>query len=146
MGTRAETVFRYADNLFSPTLYRNMDGYPAEHGKAIAEALKEMVLTDALYHKERINTPECRQLNGGARLMALLAARIYDDANIYLVNNQEPDFIDDFIYIISKGKDISPDEQVECHEIRIEVYLWRDKIFDGNVTKFAEAIGNGSLE
>lgn len=98
MGTRSLT-FVHESGLYSPALvcmYRQLDGYPEGHGKALQKFLKDMVIVDGI----GCSMP-ARAANGMSCLAAQLVAYFKNDyvGSFYLYSTDSGD-TEDYNYHI----------------------------------------------
>lgn len=140
MGTRATTRI-YVNGKPLMNLYRQYDGYPDAHGKALYDIIsgREMVNGISGCNYESVfNGPECL----AAAMVGMLKENNrgrFGAGGIYLYPTDE-DISEDFNYKIFYQK-ISGDWKTEYSEPRIEVDTYGGrKIFDGSLEEFGEFV------
>jgi hypothetical protein len=135
MGTRSTTkVYEYSGKLtpavkrkLKPllSLYRQMDGYPSGHGRDLADFLSDMVVVNGF----GMDTPT-KAANGAGCLAAQLVCVLKSGiGGIYVTTPDDTQSYDYKIYVTS--------EEVP-HQIFVEVFQYKKKIFEGDVADFIQ--------
>ena len=107
MGTRCLTVFK--ENINGPeiaVLYRQYDGYPAEHGRQLQEACAEV----------DHNGIGCAAVSILARLVSALGGQENECGNFYLEPAGSRDLGEEFIYTVYPKKGEPNGIAVDIHD------------------------------
>ena len=98
MGTRSLTIMQdsFGDHKEIAVLYRQFDGYPAGHGKELADFLSDMVITNG------IGDRRIRSANGGQCLAAQIVAHFKEDVGgFYLCPAGTRDCDEEYRYTVT---------------------------------------------
>jgi len=125
MGTRSLTIIQNKIGLDVAVLYRQMDGYPSEHGRELLEFLKGKILISGFSNSDIGGN----KFNGINCLAASIVAYFKKEIGMfYLHPANTRDCGEEYRYFVREGEN-------GCIRLRIQAEesdKWRD-IFDGKV-------------
>lgn len=128
MGTRSLTVFQDDDGKEIAVLYRQHDGYPEGHGKALKEWLDGKRLCSGIRTRD-----SKEEFNGMSCLAAWTVANFKKEIGgfyLYPAGTRECD--EEYIYTVYQSKDDPSKIMLKVEEC----YTPKKVIFDGPVSEF----------
>lgn len=145
MGTRSQTTISEAGNKPLVGIYRHFDGYPSGHGLELFQFLSKIKIVNGFAPGSKLG----EVANGAGCLAAQLVANfktavggVYiqkagntGGKKINLTSTPE-----EFTYQVTIGNEESG------FEIRLKVYNYEDKIFEGGLEEFGEFCSAGQEE
>lgn len=133
MGTRSQTVVYDAGEKIVQ-IYRQMDGYPSGHGKALVEFMTGLTLVNGIRIGTQDGTQVGRIANGAGCFAAQLVGHLKQGwvGSIYLEPTSTGIKQHDFTY------ELRIDPFVLQYGVFITVYNWKEKVFKGTLEQFTE--------